>query len=170
MYHYTSTEYAGLILNKGFKPSDIGMGGKGVYLTNIDPCEKLDGATWPTDAFREALLRKNYGDDWNSEQRRRLADAVIVCCVHEDVLKPVEKREGASKVEEVQLENEAVFKVETAIQLYGEVADKGRVSSPGVVVATVVIAVMAVVAIRVAVVARVVAAVAVVAAKHTLTR
>ena len=41
-FHYTSRHVAGLILNGGFKPGDVGMAGKGVYLTEQSPAEPVD--------------------------------------------------------------------------------------------------------------------------------
>ena len=58
-FHYTSCHVARLILNGGFKPGDVGMAGKGVYLTEQSPAEPIDGASWPSPQFRAQMLWAN---------------------------------------------------------------------------------------------------------------
>ena len=78
-----------MILSTGFKASDIGMGGSGVYFTTLSPGKPIKDMKWPSKEFRENLLQSNYGGDWNTPARQPLADAVIVCFVNRDNHFPV---------------------------------------------------------------------------------
>ena len=89
-FHYTSCHVAGLILNGGFKPGDVGMAGKGVYLTEQSPAEPVDGASWPSPQFRAQMLWANYGKAWADPDRATLLDAVLVCFVDVEEVKDVE--------------------------------------------------------------------------------
>ena len=59
-FHFTSWRTAGLIARNGFRPSEIGMQGKGVYLTDLSPSEAIDGCTWPSVTWRNKLLQASH--------------------------------------------------------------------------------------------------------------
>jgi len=130
-FHYTSYVSATRIITSGFRPSSIGMSGEGVYLATQSPAESIGRASWPSAQFRENLLKANYGADWNSDGRWQAVDVVIVLFVDESVQKLVEDREDARMVEPRHIENDKVFVVKQAIQLYDSAAAPVSSSSLG---------------------------------------
>jgi hypothetical protein len=57
------------------------MAGPGIYFTTCAPWAPLDGngPQWPSEAFRDALLRKSFGNAWEEAAKMGKVDAVIVC-------------------------------------------------------------------------------------------
>ena len=99
LFHYTPREFAKLICAGGFRSSTWGLQGEGVYLSELSPVSMLNGAQWPAPAFREQMLKANYGAAWADENRRCAVDCVLICCVDRSLLRPVEGRTGAFKVD-----------------------------------------------------------------------
>ena len=99
LYHYTKPEFAEKIAAGGFRASNVGMAGGGVYLTTLSPADPIErdgvAASWPSELWREHLLQANYGDDWRNPERQSSVNAVLVCFVHEDLLCSVEHRTEA---------------------------------------------------------------------------
>jgi len=104
-FHYTSKEVVPLIGQSGFKVSNLGMEGTGVYFSE-DPPVYLPGLgrwpntnpkfpQWPNSGFKEGLLRLNYGDAATDPGRQNLVDAVIIVKVPANIVKPVTDRPGA---------------------------------------------------------------------------
>ena len=63
-YHYTSVAVARLIGQTGFRVSDFGMEGRGVYFSTLSPVDPSFTAHWPEQAWKEQILRANYADAW----------------------------------------------------------------------------------------------------------
>jgi len=102
-FHYTSKEVAPLIGQSGFKVSNLGMEGTGIYFSEYPPVYLPDLGRWPTPkfphwpnaGFKEGLLRLNYGDAATDPSRQNSADAVIIVKVPADIAKPVTDLPGA---------------------------------------------------------------------------
>jgi len=102
-FHYTSKEVAPLIAQSGFKVSDLGMQGTGVYFSVYPPVYVAGIGfwphpkfpQWPNPGFKEALLRLNYGDAATDEARQNLVDAVIIVKAPANIAKDVTNRPGA---------------------------------------------------------------------------
>ena len=97
--HFTSRDVCEKICAGGFLSSVWGLEGEGVYLSDLSPVGPVDGAQWPQPAFREAMLKANYGAAWADANRRCAVDCVLVCCVDGMLLTPVAGRTGAWKVD-----------------------------------------------------------------------
>ena len=63
-YHYTSLEIAPLIAQSGFKVSDIGMAGRGVYFATQSLVDEGFRCKWPLEAWKIEMLKRNYADAW----------------------------------------------------------------------------------------------------------
>ena len=118
-YHYTSVEIASMIAESGFKVSDIGMGGRGVYFATQSPVDNSLSTKWPEASWREEMLRTNYGDAWKvrhqfacnacvnspctplqEPSRQNLINAVLVVTIPVELLKTVPERAGAMVMSE----------------------------------------------------------------------
>ena len=99
-YHFTDLKAARAISVSGFRRSPVGMAGPGVYFTTCSPAAPLGqgGPRWPEQAFRDAMLRKNFGDAWEEAGRQGKLDAVIVCKLTEQQVQEVPDRPEAKYV------------------------------------------------------------------------
>jgi hypothetical protein len=100
-YHYTSQEFGRNIGVTGVKVSDIGMNGRGVYFSEKSPIDPSWDHKWPKEEWKVAILRENYGDDSERDERKACADVMVVVHVPEVWLEAVERRPGAWSVSDV---------------------------------------------------------------------
>ena len=78
-FHFTSWKFAGLIARNGFRPSAIGMQGKGVYLTTLSPSKAIDGVAWPSVAWRDKLLQASHHSHGEASGARTYSGGVVLC-------------------------------------------------------------------------------------------
>jgi len=120
-FHYTDAKIAELIANGGFRSSDIGLGGRGVYFSEVSPVSD-EAAAWPDEEFKTKILKMNYANDWNSPARANCANAVIVVAAPKRMTAEVPYREGAHVVRTADLGPGADLKhlIKAVWLLYGE--------------------------------------------------
>ncbi len=80
-YHYCPRLAAEGIAKSGFRTSNIGMAGGGVYVTSQSPVAHST-TPWPKAGWRERILAENYGEDAKRQARQNCADVVIVLSMH----------------------------------------------------------------------------------------
>ena len=120
VFHYTSLASAKNIIADGaFRMSDTGMEGPGVYFTKISPTkaveEEGEGAVWPWDAWKVAMLKDSFGD--NHLNRKDASESVIISHAPTEVLKQVHNRPSGLVVLELYVTH---IKLIHAVQLYAE--------------------------------------------------
>ena len=116
VFHYTSWDTARKIIADGaFRMSDSGMGGPGVYFTKISPANPFKSVFWPSDAWKEAMLKDSFGDNWSN--RKDASESVIISHAPTELLKQVHNRPSGLVVLELYVTH---IKLIHAVQLYAE--------------------------------------------------
>ena len=116
VFHYTSLASAKNIIADGaFRMSDTGMEGPGVYFTKISPANPFKSVFWPSDAWKEAMLKDSFGDNWSN--RKDASESVIISHAPTEVLKQVHNRPSGLVVLELYVTH---IKLIHAVQLYAE--------------------------------------------------